>query len=94
MNSRHKKQLLARVCVYVIRPVTETRPEMHIPPNLTPVLWTATSVLCVACIGLGAGFSLLFGNIRQQKRGLQCIWISLGFLAAAIVTVIMVVMHG
>jgi hypothetical protein len=67
---------------------------MQIPPNLTPILWTATSVICVACIGVGAGFSLLFGNIHQQKRGLRWIWVSLGLLAASLVVFVMIVSHS
>jgi hypothetical protein len=67
---------------------------MHVPPNLTPVLWSATAVSCAALIALGGAFTLMLGNVRQQKSGLRLLWVSLAVLAAAATAVILVVSHS
>ena len=66
---------------------------MHIPPHLMPVLWCATAISSIALISLGAGFSLMFGNVRRQKLGLRFVWISLALLAAAVVAFVVVLGH-
>jgi hypothetical protein len=67
---------------------------MHIPLNLAGFFWSALGVAGVSLVGLLVGVTMLLGTVPHRKVALPLVWISASVLAAALVAVVLILMHG